>query len=198
MNTLVFTLVLLAMGTVMALVAFGSVYGIATILQIGTDVVDARITFTFFILSCVVIYGISFGAFTGIQKDSCGEVKSWKQIALNATIPLAFHAGILAIVLLIPWFQNLVGNLFAPDTPAYTKTAMALAYYSFWAALMGGALGGTLSGSCKAELPFDPNFLDKYTPSTDYKDYIPKEVTDFAKENKEYIPDVGVNVLPPE
>ena len=187
------------MGTIMALVAFGSIYGIATMLDIGATVVDARITFTFFVISCIVVYGISFGAFAGIQKDNCGEVKNWKQIALNATIPLAFQAGTLTLVLLIPWFQNLVGNLFAPDTPAYTKTAMALAYYSFWATLMGGALGGAFSGSCKAELPFDPNFMEKYKPSTNKKDYIPNEVTEFANENKEYVPDVGVKVsLPPE
>jgi hypothetical protein len=82
--------------------------------------------------------------------------------------------------------------LFSPDTPAHTKAAVAFAYYSFWATLMGGALGGSFSGSCKADLPFDPNFMD-------YKDYVPKELNEFAEENTDYIPDVGVNVeLPAE
>jgi hypothetical protein len=158
MNTFVFTLVLLAMGTIMALVSFATIFGISSLLDIGGDIVDARITFSFFVLSCIVVYGISFGAFAIVQKDNCGEVKSWKQIALNALIPLAFQAGILILVILVPWFQNLVGNLFAPDTPAHTKAAMAFAYYSFWATMMGGALGGSFSGSCKVEEPIDIDF----------------------------------------
>jgi hypothetical protein len=186
MNTLVFALVLLAMGAVMAILSFAIIYGIATVLGIG-EVVDARITFSFFILSCIVVYGMSFGVFAGVQKDNCGEVKNWKQIALNALIPLAFQATLLTAVLFIPWFQNIVGNVLSPDTPPVTKTAIALAYYSFWATMMGGALGGTFSGSCKVETPIDVNFLDQYTPS------MPKELSEFAEENK----DIGVKIALP-
>jgi hypothetical protein len=190
MNTLVFTFVLLAMGTVMALSSFAIIYGISSLLGIGEEVVDIRITFAFFVVSCVLLYAISFGTFAGVQKDNCGEVKSWKQIALNALIPLAFHAVLLTVVLLVPWFQDLVGNLMPPDTPAYVKSATSLSYYTFWATMMGAALGGSFSGSCKAEMPFDLNAL---TPSTNFGDYIPEEARAFANENADYIPDVGAS-----
>jgi hypothetical protein len=177
MNTLVFTLILLAMGTVMALSSFAIIYAIASLLGIGEDVVDLRITFAFFIVSCILLYGISFGTFAGVQKDNCGEVKSWKQIALNALIPLAFHIVLLTVVLLVPWFQDLVGNLLPPDTPAYMKSATALSYYTFWATMMGAALGGSFSGSCKVDMPFDLQVLEKLKPAG-----LPKEVSAFATE----------------
>jgi hypothetical protein len=151
MNTFQFMLVLLGMGTFMTLLSFGAIYGIASLLGIGDEVVDVRITFTFFVISCLVMYGASFGVFAGVQKDSCGEVKNWKQIALNALIPVVFQAVILTIVIFVPWFQNLVGDLLPPDTPAFGKAATAFAYYTFWATLLGGSLGGTMSGSCKKE-----------------------------------------------
>ena len=165
MNTLVFTLMLLAMGTVMALSSFAVIYSIASMLGIGEDVVDIRITFAFFVVSCILLYGVSFGTFAGVQKDNCGEVKRWKQIALNALIPLAFHVGILTVVLIVPWFQDIVGNLLPPDTPAYAKTATALSYYTFWATMMGGALGGSFSGSCKVEVPLDLSVFEKVKPT---------------------------------
>ncbi len=151
MNTLQFSLVLLGMGTFMGIIAFASIYGIASMLGIGEDVVDVRLTFSFFVISCILVYGMSFGVFAGVQKDSCGEVRNWKQLALNAVFPLAFQAVLLTVVIFVPWFQDIVGNLFPPDVPAFGKAAAAFAYYSFWATMMGGALGGTLSGSCKEE-----------------------------------------------
>ena len=151
MNTFQFMLVLLGQGVFMALLTFAVVYGIASILGIGENIVDVRITFTFFVVSCIALYGSSFGVFAGVQKDSCNEVKSWKQIAINAGIPTLIHAAITLLVIFVPWFQSIVGNLLPPDTPAFGKTAAAFAYYTFWSTLMGGALGGTLSGSCKVE-----------------------------------------------
>jgi hypothetical protein len=151
-------------------------------------VVDIRITFAFFIVSCVILYGISFGTFAGVQKDNCGEVKNWKQIALNALIPLAFHVVLLTVVLLVPWFQDIVGNLLPPDTPAYVKSATSLSYYTFWATMMGAALGGSFSGSCKTEMTFDAF----------QQIGIPKEAQAFVKEATEAteatMPDVGVSV----
>lgn len=149
------------MGILIVFVAFGSIYGITSLFGIDTDAMDIRVTMAFFVISCVVVYGMSFGAFAGVQRDSCGAVKSWKQVAINAAIPLAFQAVILSVVMLIPWFRNIVGNMFPPDTPEVAKVASAFAYYSFWAVLMGGALGGTLSGSCKVDetavFDFDTN-----------------------------------------
>lgn len=148
MNTLQFMLVLAAQGFFMVLFAFAFVYGLASLLGIGEDAMDIRITFFFFAVSCIVLYGTSFGIFAGVQKDSCGEVKNWSQIAMNAAIPTLVQVVLLSIVLFVPWFQNIVGDLLPPDTPAFGKSATAFAYYTFWATLLGGALGGTLSGSC--------------------------------------------------
>jgi hypothetical protein len=151
MNTLSFVMLLLGQGVFMTLFSFAIMYGLAAVLGLADDVMDIRITFAFFVLSCITLYGSSFGVFAGVQKSTCGEVKNWKQIAMNAAIPTAFQISLLSLTLFIPWFQNVVGDLLPPDTPAFGKMAAAMAYYTFWATLMGGALGGTLSGSCKAE-----------------------------------------------
>jgi hypothetical protein len=151
MNTLQLTAILFGMGVIMAVLAVGVTYGLAAVLGIADDVIDVRITFMFLVVSAIVIYGMSFGAFAGVQKDSCGEVRSWKQVALNALIPLGFQVVIMTLILAVPWFRNVIGNLFPPGTPEFAKTATAFAYYSFWATMMGGALGGTFSGSCKAD-----------------------------------------------
>ncbi len=151
MNTLQLTAILFGMGTLMAVLAFGVTYGLAAVLGIADDVIDIRITVAFLLISAIVIYGMSFGAFAGVQKDSCGEVRSWKQVALNALIPLAFQVSIMILILAVPWFRNVIGNLFPPGSPEFAKTATAFAYYSFWATLMGGSLGGTFSGSCKTD-----------------------------------------------
>ncbi len=153
MNTLSFIAVLFGQGAFMVLITFAVIYGLATMLGIGQDTMDIRLTFAFFAVACMALYGSSFGIFAGIQKSNCGEVKSWKQIALNALLPTAALVILMAVILFVPWFQNVVGDLLPPDTPAFGKTTAALAYYTFWATLLGGALGGTMSGSCKVEEP---------------------------------------------
>jgi hypothetical protein len=153
MNTLSFMALLFGQGAFMVLITFAVTYGLATMLGIPQDIMDVRILFAFFAVACMTLYGSSFGIFAGVQKSNCGEVKSWKQIALNALLPTAALVLLLAVVFFIPWFQNVVGNLLPPDTPAFGKTATTLAYYTFWATLLGGALGGTMSGSCKVEEP---------------------------------------------
>lgn len=150
MNTLQFMLVLAGQAFFMVLFAFAFIYGIASLLGVADDVMDIRITFLFFAVSCIVLYGTSFGIFAGVQKDGCGEVKNWSQIAMNAAIPTLAQVVLLSLVIFVPWFQNIVGDLLPPDTPAFGRSATAFAYYTFWATLLGGALGGTLSGSCNA------------------------------------------------
>jgi hypothetical protein len=167
MNTLSFIAVLFGQGVFMALLSFAIVYGMAAMLGIE-DSVDIRIGFTFFVVSCMALYGSSFGVFAGVQKSNCGEVKNWKQIAMNATLPTLIQVVLLAMVFFIPWFQNVVGDMLPPDSPAFGKTAAALAYYTFWATLLGGALGGTMSGSCKVdptlpELPEMPEMPEMET-----------------------------------
>ena len=144
-------MVLLGQGAFMVLLSFAVLYGLASVLGIAEDIIDIRITFAFFVISCIAVYGSSFGVFAGVQKSTCGEVKNWKQIALNALIPTLFQVVLLSLALFIPWFQNIVGDLLPPDTPVLGKMATALAYYTFWATLLGGAMGGTMSGSCLNE-----------------------------------------------
>lgn len=156
MNTFQLLMVLIGQGLFMTVFTYAIIYGVASVFEIGEEVMDIRLTVMFFIASCVVLYGTSFGVFAGVQKDNCGEVRNWKQIAINAAIPTITQVLLLSLVLLVPWFQRLVGNLLPPDTPAFGKSATAFAYYTFWSTVLGGALGGTLSGSCKVEDVIDP------------------------------------------
>lgn len=149
MNTLQFTLLLFGMGLFMVLLAFAVMYGISSVLGLSEDFVDFRLLFAYFVVATVVLYGISFGVFAGVQTDSCGEVKNWKQIAMNAAIPMLTQVALFTLVFFVPWFQRVVGDMFPPETPAFGKTAATYAYYSFWATLLGASFGGSLSGSCK-------------------------------------------------
>jgi hypothetical protein len=153
MNTFQLLLVLVGQAFFMGLLAFAVVYGLTNIAGLSEDIVDIRVAFIFFVVSVVFMYGTSFGIYAGIQKDGCGEVKSWKQIAMNAAIPTIIQVVLMALVLFIPWFQNIVGDVLPPDTSSFSKSVTAYAYYTLWATLLGGALGGTLSGSCKADIP---------------------------------------------
>ncbi len=156
MNTFQLLAVLVGQGIFMTVFTFALIYGVASVFGIAEDVMDIRLTIMFFVLSCLVLYGTSFGIFAGVQKDNCGEVRNWKQIAVNASIPTVSQVILMSLILIVPWFQRLVGNLLPPDTPAFGKSATAFAYYTFWATVLGGALGGTLSGSCKTEDVVDP------------------------------------------
>jgi hypothetical protein len=119
-------------------------------LGIEGDVTDIRVLAAYMVLSVAVIYGMSFGVFAGVQKEACNEVKSWKQVALNALIQVGFHVGLLILVTFVPWFRNSIGDLFPPDAPAALKSTTAYTYYGFWATLLGGALGGSMSASCRS------------------------------------------------
>ncbi len=150
MNTLQLTFIILGLGGFMSILTFAILYGISAMLGME-GYVDYRLIVAYVVVSSIILYGLSFGIFAGVQKDSCGQVKNWKQIALNALIPLGFQVSFLSLALFVPWFRNVIGDLFPAETPELSKTTTTLAYYSFWAALLGGALGGTFSGSCKVE-----------------------------------------------
>jgi hypothetical protein len=59
------------------------------------------------------------------------------------------------LVTLVPWFRNVVMKLIPPDVDLKVRVAVGLAYYSFWAALFGVAVGGSLSAGCAAPATYD-------------------------------------------
>ena len=179
-STLLYTLMLLA-AIIMAVLPFGVLMGLGSTL--GIDGTDFRIIAAYIFIACAVSYLTSFGSFALIQKSNCKEVKNLRQIALNAGIALLFQIGIFAIVGIIPWFRNVVGNLLPPDTDAVVKLAVVFAYYSAWAAGFGFALGGTLSSSCavateesESLFPKEESFVSSNTnPVPDQLGAIPDE-----------------------
>jgi len=146
MNQSVLYAMMAALGMIMAILPFGVFMGLGT--AIGAPASDPRILVVFFLGALVISYLLSLGAFSVIQKSSCGQVKNMKQVATNASIALGIQALTLLLVWLIPSLRGIVSGLFPPDLDPAIRESVAYSYFSFWAALFGTAIGGTLSGVC--------------------------------------------------
>ena len=130
----------------MAILPFGVFLGLGTLLGVNSS--DIRLLTVFFLGALVASYLTALGTFTLIQRQNCGSVKNMKQVASNAGIALAIQAGVLALCFFIPGLRSLITNLFPLDLDTRIQDSLGYGYYSFWAALFGTALGGTLSGIC--------------------------------------------------
>jgi hypothetical protein len=146
MNQSVLYAMMAALGMIMAILPFGIFMGLGT--AIGATASDPRLLVVFFLAALVITYLLSLGAFSIIQASSCGKVKNMKQVAINASIALAIQAGTLLIAWFFPSLRGVVGGLFPPDLDPAIRESVAYSYFSFWAALFGTAVGGTLSGVC--------------------------------------------------
>lgn len=144
-NTLLYV-IMIVVSMLMALLPFGVFLGIGTL--IGVDSSDTRLLTVFFLAALVISYLTSLGTFTLIQRQNCGGIKNMKQVASNAGIAAAIQAGVLALCFFIPGLRSLVTNLFPLDLDIRIQDSLGYGYYTFWAALFGTALGGTLSGVC--------------------------------------------------
>lgn len=150
MNTAVLYIVMACASLFMALVPFGVFMGVGS--MVGLPSSDFRMILAYAVVLLVLAYAISLLSFTLVQKSNCGEVKNFKQIALNSLISVGFHVGLLLLVLFVPWFRNIVANLFSPEIDQTLRDSIGYGYYSFWATMFGVAMGGTLSASCASEV----------------------------------------------
>lgn len=150
MNTAVLYIVMVCASLFMALVPFGVFMGIGSL--VGLPSSDIRMILAYVVVLLALAYTMSLLSFTLVQKSNCGEVKNFKQIALNSLVSVGFHVGLLLLVLFVPWFRNIVANLFSPEIDQTLRDSIGYGYYSFWATMFGVALGGTLSASCAGEV----------------------------------------------
>jgi hypothetical protein len=174
MNTTVLYIVMVCASLLMAVLPFGVFMGIGS--MVGLPSTDIRMLLAYAVILLIFAYGISLLSFTLIQKSSCGEVKNFKQVSLNSLISLGFHLGLLLLVLFVPWFRNIVGNLFSPEIDQTLRDSVGFGYYSFWATMFGVALGGTLSGSCATDV--QTNLLPRAVQESLQQDELAGDETD--------------------
>ena len=139
---------MIAVAVSAALVPFAVFLGLGSLL--GTTGSDPRLFVTFLLLSAVVIYLASFGAFVLIQRLNCGSNKvSYSQSAANAGLSTGIHMVLVLLATFLPFLRTAVSGLFSPlAIPEDIAQTFAYAYYCFWGALFGTSLGGSLSAVC--------------------------------------------------
>jgi hypothetical protein len=144
-NTLLYA-IMIVVSLLLAVLPFGVFLGLGSLL--GTTSSDIRLLTVYFLATLVISYLIAFGTFTLIQHQNCNGIKNMKQVASNAGIALGIQAVTLAFCYFIPGLRVLITNLFPLDLDPSIQDSLGYGYYSFWAALFGTAIGGTLSGVC--------------------------------------------------
>lgn len=143
--TLVYV-IMIALGLLMAVLPFGVLMGLSTLLGRGSG--DSSLLLTYFLAAIVIGYFAAFGAFALIQRSNCGSVKNLKQVATNAGLSTAVQVGTLGLTWFFPSLRGLVTGLFPPDSDPIMLDSIGYSYFAFWASLFGTAIGGTLSGIC--------------------------------------------------
>jgi hypothetical protein len=144
-NTLLYV-IMIGVSMLMAVLPFAVFLGLGSLFDIAST--DIRLLTVFFLGTLVISYLISLGTFTLIQRQNCGSIKNMKQVASNAGIAAGIQAGVLALCYFIPGLRGLITNLFPLDLDSRIQDSLGYGYYTFWAALFGTAVGGTLSGVC--------------------------------------------------
>jgi flagellar basal body-associated protein FliL len=129
----------------MGILPFGVFMGLGKALEAPND--DIRLFVTYILVVLILSYITALGAFALVQNHNCRKVNI-KQVASNAGIAFGFQGVALLLTSLIPSLRDLVTNLLPPETDVVIKTSIGYSYWSFWAALFGIAVGGTLSGVC--------------------------------------------------
>lgn len=137
---------MIGVSMLMAVLPFAVFLGLGSLFDIAST--DIRLLTVFFLGTLVISYLISLGTFTLIQRQNCGSIKNMKQVASNAGIAAGIQAGVLALCYFIPGLRGLITNLFPLDLDSRIQDSLGYGYYTFWAALFGTAVGGTLSGVC--------------------------------------------------
>jgi len=147
-NSVLYAL-MIAVAVSSALVPLAVFLGLGSLLGTGSS--DPRLFVTFLLLTAVVMYLASFGAFVLIQRLNCGKVGSYSQSAANAGLSTGIQMALVFVASFVPFLRNAVSGLFSPlAIPEDVAQAFAYSYYCFWGALFGTSLGGSLSAICPA------------------------------------------------
>ncbi len=146
MDSSILYAMMITVAVLMAAFPFAVFMGLGTLLNTISS--DPKMMISFVVLSISILYALSLGSFALIQKTSCGSIKSFKQINYNALISAAFQLCLMLLITIVPWFRNIVSNIMPTDLDINIVDSVVYSYYSFWAAMFGMAIGGSLSGSC--------------------------------------------------
>jgi hypothetical protein len=146
MDNTILIVMMIVSALLMAILPFGFFLGLGKVLETTSS--DPRLLVAYILVALVVSYLTALGSFALIQNQSCGGVKNMKQIASNSALALGIQSGTLLVVWFLPALRGIVSDLLPPDVDIAILDAIGYSYFSFWAALFGTAIGGTLSGMC--------------------------------------------------
>jgi hypothetical protein len=146
MNNSILIAVMVTVGFFMAMIPIIVFIGLRILIKAETG--DLRLLSIYLIGSLMVMFGLSIGAFAFIQRYNCGSVKNMKQVASNAGISMAIHAVFMGLSWCVPWLRGIIVKLFPTTINPVVVNSIAYSYYSFWGALFGIAVGGSLSAIC--------------------------------------------------
>jgi uncharacterized membrane protein len=146
MDTSILTSLMLVVGVLMFMLPFFIFIVLGSAFTATAN--DPRLLFSFLIMGAIIMYLISFGAFSVMQRFNCGKVKSYGKIAENAGISTAIYSGMVALSAVIPWLRGVVTNVISPEVDENVRQSLGYGYYSFWGSLFGIAIGGTFSSIC--------------------------------------------------
>ena len=116
--------------------------------SLGATADDPRLLGALIVGGAILMYLVGVGAFTVIQKYNCGKVQSMRRISDNAGIGTAIYAGLMALAAVVPRLRGIVTDIISPEVEDNVRQSLGYGYYSFWGALFGIAIGGTLSSIC--------------------------------------------------
>ena len=146
MNTTVLTAIMLSVGMLMFVFPFFIYMLLGSI--VGAVDGDPRLVATLLVGGAILVYGISVGTFALVQKNNCGSIKSMKRVAENAGYSTLVYSVLMLLATFIPALRRVVTNVLPPDIDSNVTQSLGFGYYSFWGAVFGVAVGGTLSGIC--------------------------------------------------
>ena len=131
----------------MAAVPFGVFMGGTALFGIS-DPASSQLLVILFISVLVISYLTGLAALSVVQANSCGKIKSMKQIAGDAGLSTLIISFVLALAIFFPSLRSLVTGLFSPAIDPVVVQAIGYSYFLFWGALYGLVTGGYLSANC--------------------------------------------------
>jgi hypothetical protein len=140
-------LVMILGGILMAAVPFGVFMGGTALFGIS-DPASSQLLVILFISVLVISYLTGLAALSVVQANSCGKIKSMKQIAGDAGLSTLIISIVLALAIFFPSLRSLVTGLFSPTIDPVIVQAIGYSYFLFWGALYGLVTGGYLSANC--------------------------------------------------
>ena len=140
-------LVMILGGVLMAAVPFGVFMGGTALFGIS-DPASSQLLVILFISVLVISYLTGLAALSVVQANSCGKIKSMKQIAGDAGLSTLIISFVLALAIFFPNLRSLVTGLFSPAIDPVVVQAIGYSYFLFWGALYGLVTGGYLSANC--------------------------------------------------